>query len=54
MQLSPYDYWTDEQLNFLNVFLKMRGNLKNVGEALGCSYPMVKNILMSRWQLWDL
>ena len=42
LPLSPYDYLTTEQLDFLNTFLKMRGNLKNIGTALGISYPTVK------------
>ena len=42
LPLSPYDHLTTEQRNFLNTFLKMRGNLKNIGAALGISYPTVK------------
>jgi len=43
--LSPYDYLTEAQSEFLAVFLKCRGNLKSVGEQMGLSYPAVKRRL---------
>lgn len=32
----------DEQLEFLRIFLKVRGNLKEVERVLGLSYPTVR------------
>ena len=40
--LSPYDYLNDNQLSFLETFLRCKGNLKSVGEMLNISYPTVK------------
>ena len=40
--LSPYDFLNTSQAAFLETFLKCRGNLKSVGEALDMSYPTVK------------
>jgi hypothetical protein len=40
--LTPYDYLTESQIEFLNVFLKCKGSLKAVGEELNASYPTVK------------
>lgn len=34
-----------EQLEFLEVFIKCRGNIKDVEKELGISYPTVKNRL---------
>lgn len=43
--LSPYDCLSKCQLDFLATFLKCRGNLKSVGEAVNLSYPAVKRRL---------
>ena len=40
--LSPFDYLTEEQTAFLELYLKSRGSLKAVGEQLELSYPTVK------------
>lgn len=40
--LSPYDYLNDNQLSFLETFLRCKGNLKSLGETLNISYPTVK------------
>lgn len=36
---------TTEQKNFIDVFIKCRGNIKEVEKELGISYPTVKNRL---------
>ncbi|WP_018963503.1 DUF2089 domain-containing protein [Coprothermobacter platensis] len=36
---------TPEQLNFVKLFLKKRGNLSEVQKELGLSYPTVRNRL---------
>lgn len=36
---------TDEQKTFIDVFIKCRGNIKEVEKELGVSYPTVKNKL---------
>lgn len=43
--LSPYDCLSESQADFLATFLKCRGNLKSVGEAVNLSYPAVKRRL---------
>lgn len=43
--LSPYDYLTEAQSEFLAIFLKCRGNLKSVGAQMSLSYPAVKRRL---------
>lgn len=35
----------NEQKNFIDVFIKCRGNIKEVEKELGVSYPTVKNKL---------
>ncbi len=40
-ELSVFDYLTEEQKNFLFVFLKCKGNIKAVEAELGISYPTV-------------
>ena len=40
-ELSPFDYLTAEQKEFLIVFLKCKGNIKAVEGELGISYPTV-------------
>lgn len=41
-QLSPYDYLSESQKEFLRIFLQSRGSLKAVGQELNLSYPTVK------------
>lgn len=41
-ELSKFDYLNNEQLNFVEVFLKSRGNIKDVEKELGVSYPTVR------------
>ena len=41
-ELSKFDYLNSEQLNFIEVFLKSRGNIKDVEKELGISYPTVR------------
>ena len=39
---SPYDALAPEQAGFLEVFLRSRGNLREVERTLGLSYPAVR------------
>ena len=41
-ELSKFDYLSSEQLSFIEVFLKSRGNIKDVEKELGISYPTVR------------
>lgn len=41
-ELSKFDYLNSEQLGFIEVFLKSRGNIKDVEKELGISYPTVR------------
>jgi hypothetical protein len=41
-QLSKFEYLSTEQLNFVETFLKCRGNIKDVEKELGISYPTVR------------
>lgn len=41
-ELSKLSYLTGEQLNFIEVFIKSRGNIKEVEKELGISYPTVR------------
>lgn len=41
-ELSKFDYLNREQLYFIEVFLKSRGNIKDVEKELGISYPTVR------------
>ena len=41
-QLSKFNYLSKEDLYFIEVFIKNRGNIKNVEKELGISYPTVK------------
>ena len=43
--LSPFDYLSQEQLNFALVFIKNQGNIKNIEKQLNISYPTVKKNL---------
>jgi len=44
-EMSPFDRLGAEKREFLMVFLRQRGNLKNVQQELGMSYPAVKKRL---------
>ncbi|MBI2972449.1 MAG: DUF2089 domain-containing protein [Armatimonadetes bacterium] len=44
-ELSRFSRLDPEQLAFLELFLKARGNLKDVERELGLSYPTVRNRL---------
>ena len=41
-RLTRFDYLSDEELNFVETFLRCRGNIKEVERALGISYPTVR------------
>lgn len=41
-KLSKFEYLDGEQLNFIETFLKCRGNIKDVEKELGISYPTVR------------
>lgn len=41
-EFSKFEYLEEEQLNFIEVFLKCRGNIKDVEKELGVSYPTVR------------
>ena len=41
-ELSKFDYLNSEQRGFIEVFLKSRGNIKDVEKELGISYPTVR------------
>ena len=41
-ELSKFDYLTAGQLEFVEVFLRSRGNIKDVEKTLGISYPTVR------------
>lgn len=45
--LGRFSHLAPEQLAFLEVFLKCRGNLKDVGVRLGMSYPTTRSRLDS-------
>ena len=42
-EMSVFDKLRDEQYNFLMIFLKNRGNLRNLQSELKISYPLAKN-----------
>lgn len=44
-ELSKFSYLSSEQLNFIEVFIKCRGNIKDVEKELGISYPTVRSKL---------
>lgn len=44
-QLCRFCRLTPEQKSFIDVFIKCRGNIKEVEKELGISYPTVKNRL---------
>lgn len=41
-EFSKFDYLSNEQLYFIETFLKCRGNIKDVEKELGISYPTVR------------
>lgn len=41
-ELPRLAYLTNEELNFIEVFVKCRGNIKDVEKELGISYPTVR------------
>lgn len=43
--LSKFNYLTKEHLYFIEVFIKNRGNIKQIEKELGISYPTVKKNL---------
>lgn len=43
--LGCFAQLTDAQMHFLEIFIKCRGSLKDVGAALGVSYPTARNRL---------
>jgi hypothetical protein len=43
--LSKFNYLSKEHLYFIEVFIKNRGNIKQIEKELGISYPTVKKNL---------
>lgn len=43
--LSKFNYLTKENLYFIEIFMKNKGNIKKVEKELGISYPTVKKQL---------
>lgn len=41
-QLSKFNYLSKDHLYFIEVFIKNRGNIKQIEKELGISYPTVK------------
>jgi hypothetical protein len=41
-RLSKFEYMDNEQLNFIEIFLRCRGNIKDVEKEMGISYPTVR------------
>lgn len=41
-EFSKFEYLGADQLNFMEIFLKCRGNIKDVEKELGISYPTVR------------
>jgi hypothetical protein len=44
-QPDPFSTLSGDQLTFVRVFLRARGNLSEVGKVLGVSYPTIRNKL---------
>lgn len=44
-ELSKFDYLSNEDIDFILIFLKYQGNLKAIQEDIGISYPAVKKKL---------
>jgi len=43
--LDNFCYLSKEQKQFVEIFIKLRGNIKEVGKEIGISYPTVKSKL---------
>ena len=43
--MTKFASLSKEQLHFIEIFLKCRGNIKEVEKELGVSYPTVRGIL---------
>lgn len=43
--LGPFNRLSEDQLTFVQVFLRTRGNLSEVEKILGVSYPTIRNKL---------
>lgn len=43
--ISPLGNLSDDQINFIKIFLLSRGNIKEVESRMGISYPTVRNKL---------
>ena len=41
-ELSKFDYLTNEQLYFIETFMRCRGSIKEVEKEMGISYPTVR------------
>jgi hypothetical protein len=41
-ELSKLAYLNSDQLNFMEIFIKCRGNIKEVEKEMGISYPTVR------------
>jgi hypothetical protein len=41
-ELSKLAYLSSDQLNFMEIFIKCRGNIKEVEKEMGISYPTVR------------
>lgn len=44
-ELDKFSYLTDEQKTFIEIFIKNRGNIKEIEKDLGISYPTVRRNL---------
>ncbi len=44
-ELDKFSYLTDEQKEFIEIFVKNRGNIKEIEKDLGISYPTVRRNL---------
>ena len=44
-ELDKFSYLSDEQKTFIEVFIKNRGNIKEIEKDLGISYPTVRRNL---------
>ncbi|MDF2699861.1 MAG: hypothetical protein K0Q49_1417 [Haloplasmataceae bacterium] len=43
--LTKFNYLSKEQLSFVEIFLKNRGNIKDIEKELNISYPTVRRLL---------
>lgn len=44
-KLSKFDYLSEEQQYFIEIFLKNRGNIKEIEKEMKISYPTVRRLL---------